>query len=375
MIGRFVVKNKTFGVENVTKFEDRLENAWHSGTFICYETDSGDSEICFINPKGEITPEFCTTVFGDVVPGKPLFYENFAYGNKRDLTILTDKGPEFGVVYNFKRNVYLRDPIESFGSEGLSDANDVSAFTMGVNGRMWVIVDGRSYYSSAWIYGNIKPYLSLDVFGAENIDHLGIATRGGKTLLHSSEGMVYIGSGSMARMRFNENEEVSLPGKCLYIGDEPSNLSGSGQKHLFIEKDGVIKDHVIRYEKNEDGVIIYNPAGSFDFKYASLLDENTMWRVSRNERYFYFTSGNAIYRYDYDRPEMAPTLFYEWPAGIQISYFETYTTENYDKGDLRLEVGVYDSSNSGSLFLFDKDATILDEKADLCGRIVGIETK
>ncbi len=372
----FKATNTVTGVSRVAQSKLLVMNNYNYGTFILHENGE-NSEMTLIKSNGGVVNDYYNTVTGRELIGSPVAMVNFSKGLDRLLSIVTD-GADLGGMLNFDSLTYVHpmsDCVHGGDPAGIK-ISDYYLYGMGM--QIVIIIDGKVYISSVNAL-DITPYFSPDVPTIDdNIDFVGE-----NMYAHSAnDGKIYIIGNWGAMDIYEHNEEPFLmPGKCYCMEPEAGVMS---QIYRILVKEGddsateyiFEKAYNMNTYKYEDKFVSKN-----SFSAPELLDEGVLFTSSRVERYIYIAKDNIIYRYNYDAIDKKPEVFYEFPEGQNISYLKMESEYSYaDRAykDLYMAVGTYEESNSGnggSLYHFDRTATITKSYENICGKIKSIVNK
>jgi hypothetical protein len=376
------VRNTVTKVEYKHDFKVRVQNAYEYGYFFLCEKGA-DGELFLVKENGGTIPDLHAMLTGNPISGKPLQMESTSRG--ADLVIFADAAPNYGSVFDFKKLEYKWGAIKCFHDELVQEPFTVNAFTVGVQGYhdIYTIVNNHYYYTAGMVVGDYKPYVSLDVPDIEEPADYAAETAFGVSFVHCTDpGTVWApGSWGAIDVVMHEGEELVMPGSCLFMGAEPGGSPyGTGvNTHFFILDDGVVMEYILNSRmdfsvwKNVHSLTVQR-----EFVNSDLISSESKIVNSNSERYFYFSSENKIYRYNYDAPEDAPALIAELPAGQTISYlYLDYTQEGWTKYDDKFVVATYDDSgaNNGSIYFVNLDGTIDSQHEHVCGKIVDLVVK
>lgn len=383
LFGQFKVNNTTTGVTYTTNFELRVQNAYQYGYFFLCEKDM-NSEMFLIRDNGKTIENLYQTLTGMPLVGKPYCMESIRSGIYNDLVIFTSDGPDYGAVMNFDNMDYKWPAVKCFHEENVGSEPMVVNVCNQPDRDIFTIVNGKYYFTGGMAFGDYKPYIGIDVPAVEEncdyVDEMGMAL----AYLHTTdEGDLYaLGSwGAINKVEIG-GETVQLPGTCHFMAPEPGGhmyQGGVNTHFIYTDNDGTVNEMVLHAKLDfSTWSNAYTLARTNVFPAPALINAETKFVNSYSERYFYFSSENKIYRYNYDAPEDAPALIVELPEGQMISYlYLDYIQEGWSKYDDKFVVGTYDNSgtNNGSVYFVNLDGTIDTKHEHVCGKIIDLEVK
>ncbi|MCG8578569.1 MAG: PKD-like family lipoprotein [Bacteroidales bacterium] len=377
------VKNKATDVSYTHHFEIRVQNAYQYGYFfLCENEDNG--EIFLVRDNGKTIDGLYEQLTGQELVGKPYCMESFRNGVDSDLVIFTDKGPDYGAVLDFDKMDYKWPALKCFHEENTGGDLVVNDFKAPAFSDIYTIVNGNYYFTGRMAFGDYKPYIGIDVpdvnESCDNVEYLAF----GLTLLHGTDpGTIYVpGNWGAIDPVLIDGAPLKLPGKSCFMAAEPGgSMYGAGvNAHLIIKgDDGVITETVLNARMDfATWSNVYVISRQNAFPAPELITDETKFVNSNSERYFYFSSENRIYRYNYDAPDDNPALIAELPADEKISYlYLDYIQEGYSKYDDKFVVGTYDNSGqaNGSVYFVNMDGSIETSYENVCGKIVDMAVK
>ncbi|WP_185968847.1 PKD-like family lipoprotein [Carboxylicivirga sp. M1479] len=381
LFGIFKVTNKNTGVVYTHDFELRVQNAYQYGYFFLCEKDM-NSELFLVRDNGKTIDNLYETLTGMPLVGQPYCMESVRSGITTDLVMFTSDGPDYGAVMNFDNMDYKWPALKCFHEENTGESMVVNYFA--ARDDIFTIVNNKYYFTGGRVYGDYKPYIGIDVpdvmDDVDYVDEMGMAL----AYLHGTDpGDLYaLGSWGAINKVEIDGEPLLLPGKCHFMAPEPGGhmYQGGVSTHFIItDNNGVVNEVVLHAALDfSTWTNAYTLTRTNVFSAPELITDETMFVNSNSERYFYFSSENKIYRYNYDAPADAPALIAELPAGQNISYlYLDYTQEGWTKYDDKFVVGTYDNSglNNGSIYFVNLDGSIATQYEHVCGKIIDLEVK
>jgi len=378
--GVFTVKNSATGIEFKYNFNLRVQNAYEYGYFfLCEKGDDG--ELFLIKENGSTIPDLHEMLTGNSIAGKPLQMESVKSGIFLDLVIFADAAPNFGSVFDFNKLDYKWGAVKCFHEEIVEEPLTINSF--GAFNDIYTIANGHYYYTAGMAFGDYKPYISLDVPDVEEPADYVAQTGFGVSFLHCVDpGTLWApGQWGAIDVVMHEGQELVMPGSCLFMGAEPggSPYASGVNTHFYIKNNDIVSEYVINSKM--DFSVWKNAhllTSQREFVNSTLILNDSKFVSSYSERYFYFSSENKIYRYNYDAPDDAPALIAELPVGQKISYmYLGFTQEGYVKYDDKFVVATYDDSGSenASVYFVKMDGTIENTYEHVCGKIVDMAVK
>ncbi len=378
----YKVTNINTGVEHREKFEIRVQNAYQYGYFFLCEKES-DSELFLVRENGKTIPDLYETLTGTRLKGNPYQMESIKNGIWTDLVIFASEGPDYGAVMDLDNLDYKWPAVKCFHEENVGESMEVNFFTR-PDRDIYTIINGNYYFTGGMAFGDYKPYIGVNVPDVpektDYVDQVSFAL----SFLHGTDpGTVYAPGqwGAIATVEM-DGEPLVLPGKCYFMAAEPGgNMYGGGvDTHIFVKDHaGVVTECVFNSKMDfSTWTNVYSLIQKETFVASALVTDETKFINSYSERYFYFTSENKIYRYNYDAPADTPALIAELPAGQSISYiYLDYTQEGYSKFDDQFVVAAYDHTGvqNGSIYFVNMDGSIETAYEHVCGKIVDLVVK
>lgn len=383
MFATYKVKNKETGVVYTHDFEIRIQNAYQYGYFfLCQKGEA--SEIFLVRDNGETIGDLFELLNGMPLKGKPYAMEPVKQGITFDVVAFTSAAPEYGAVMGIDNMDYKWGAINCFHDKVVGDNMVVDFFVAPKMADIYTIVNGNYYFTGRSAFGDYKPYIGIDVPDidekADYVDYMAM----NNIYLHGTDpGTLYApGSwGAISKVEIG-GEPVVLPGKCYYMGPEPRNslyAPTGALSHIFVMNEGVMTVTVMSAKMDfSTWETVYSIARKTTFPAPELITEDTKFMTSMSERYFFFSSANKIYRYNYDAPEDMPVAVVELPEGQTISYmYLDYTQEGWNMYDDKFVIGSYDDSGltNGSVYFVNMDGTIDSKYENVCGKIVDMIVK
>ena len=383
LFGMYRIKNVKTGVVYTHSFKVRVQNAYQYGYFFLCKKNT-DSELFLIRENGKEMKNLYETLTGNTLKGKPYCMEDFMNGIDHDLVIFTSEGPDYGAVINFADLDYKWPAVKCFHEENTGEEMVVNHFAAPSMGDIYTIVNGNYYFTGRMAFGDYKPYIGTNVPDLDEkcdyVDQLAF----GLTYVHGTNpGTLYAPGnwGAISEVTI-DGEPLVLPGNCMFMAAEPGgSVYGSGvDSHVFVkEDDGTVTECVFTAKMDfSTWSNAYTLKLKTNFVAPELITDETKFVNSYSERYFYFSSENKIYRYNYDAPEDTPTLIAELPNGQNISYmYLDYTQEGYTRYDDKFIISSYDNSGTenASIYFVNMDGTIDMAYEHVCGKIVDMTVK
>ncbi|MDQ2178460.1 PKD-like family lipoprotein [Marinifilum sp. D714] len=351
-----------------------VKNSYSYGTFILHQKGN-NSELCLIKENEEIVEDvFGIVTGGKNLSGKPKQMCHF-YANRDELlNIYTDQYPDYGAIFDFSTFEYLFPASVCFFGEipKNADFQYMESYGSGFHS----LVNNKYFYLNLLLGDKYRPYFDYSLPDFE--EDVVFTGKAGLNIVHGAEtGQLYSsGAYGFGVSFFSGGHELKMPGKMLCMMLEPGGSMWSNAKSRFYVRKGA---SVTEYACNcgfdlSKYMFVYDLDSENEFVAPELIDENTLFSASETEKYLFFTKDNVIYRYNYDDVTSKPVKFYEYPAGSHISYFK----HGFDSEGERLEVGIYDSSNSdknASLYYLDRTGKVTKSYENICGKIVDIVYK
>jgi len=380
LFGMYKVTNKSTDVVYSHEFKLRVQNAYQYGYFFLCEKDM-NSEMFLVRENGKTIDNLYETLTGMPLEGKPYCMQSVTWG--QDLVIFTSDAPDYGAVMDFMNMDYKWPAVKCFHEENVGTEPMVVNACTKPGDDIYTIVNGKYYYTSGMVYGDYKPYIGIDVPAIdESVDYVDQLSFGLSYLHGTDPGTVYApGSyGAISEVSI-DGEPLVLPGKCLFMAAEPggSVYGGGVIAHIFVKgDDGTVTECVFSATMDfATWTNAYMLKSKADFVAPELITDETKFVNSYSERYFFFSSENKIYRYNYDAPGDAPALIAELPEGQNISYLYMEGTSGYPQYDDKFVVATYDASgvNNGSIYFVNMDGTVDTKHEHVCGKIIDLEVK
>lgn len=384
LFAQLKVKNTNTDVTFKHSFTIRVKNAYQYGYFFLCEEGDASSELFMVRDNGKAIEGLYNQLTGNVLAGKPYCMEKISKGIDNDLVIFTSAGPDYGAILDIDKMDYRWAAVKCFHEGDVGENLVVNDVQINSTRDIFTIVNNRYYYTGGMVMGDYKPYIGIGVPDLEeSCDYIATVANSTSFIHGTDPGTVYApGSFGVMDVVKLEGESWVLPGKCFFIGAEPGgNLYGAGVKTHFItqDADGTVVENVLSTVmnfstyKNEHALLRTNTITG-----GGLVNEESVMVNSYSERYFFFSSNNKIYRYNYDAPEEMPALIAELPADEKISYmYLDYTQEGWNKYDDKFVVATYDGSgdNEASVYFVNMDGSIETKYENVCGKIVDLVVK
>ncbi len=384
LFAQLKVKNSNTDVTFKHSFIIRVQNAYQYGYFFLCEDGEDNSELFMIRDNGKIIDGLYSQLTGNVLAGKPYCMERISKGIDNDLVIFTSAGPDYGAILDIDKMDYRWPAVNCFHEGNVGENLVISDIQTNSSRDIYAIINNYYYFTGGMVIGDYKPYIGIELPDLEETCDYATSVANYTAFVHGTNpGTVYaLGSFGAIDVVKVEGESWVLPGKCLFMGAEPGgNLYGAGVKTHFItqETDGTVMENVLSTAMSfstwsTEHTLIRSTA----FAASELVNDETVILNSYSERYFFFSSGNKIYRYNYDAPEEMPALVAELPADEKISYmFLDYTQEGWNRYDDKFVVATYDSSASkeASVYFVNLDGSIEIKHENVCGKIVDLVVK
>jgi hypothetical protein len=385
----FIAKNLTTGVSISESFWVNFMNEYTHGTFILHENGE-NSELTLIKTNGTVAKNIYQEITGRNLkgtpmklvkntPGRPIEYG----GDGKDFRFfIFTNGHDYGTVLNYLTLEYFYSISDCFRGKNPPEGLNFKFLNSDGN-PYYYLVNGELYKTNTAAGAETNPYITLNFPEIENDNTLDFINSGG--FVHSASGKLYSSHTKPIKV---DDQEVSMPGKCFDIFKEltpynPSPIEVSKYHILVGGNNNTVKDYLLTIESEFnwdtwEEKVTYQVT-SDPFIAPDLLTEKSFFANSSLERYFYIAQGNKIYRYNYDAPNERPTVFYEFDAGLEITYFEITSSYN-DQWMLEEEILVctYDPNKTGdnaSLYNMDFQGGIIKEFKNICGKINSVVVK
>lgn len=384
LFAQFKVKNSSSDVTFKHSFTIRVQNAYQYGYFFLCEDGDANSELFMVRDNGKTIDGLYSQLTGTTLAGKPYCMESVSKGIDNDLVIFTSAGPDYGAIIDIDKMDYRWPAVNCFHEGNVGGNLVVNDIQTNSSRDVYAIVNNHYYFTGGSVIGDYKPYVGIELPDIEETCDYVASVAFSTAFVHGTNpGTVYApGSWGAIDVVKVEGEPWVLPGKCLFMAAEPGGfLYGPGVKTHFItrEEDGMVKENVLSTAMNfstwsTEHTLIRSTA----FAASELVNEETVLLNSYSERYFFFSSDNKIYRYNYDAPDEQPALVVELPVDEMISYmYLDYTQEGWSQFDDRFVVATYDNSanKEASVYFINMDGSIDAKYENVCGKIVDLVVK
>lgn len=381
LFGIYKVSNKSTGVSYTKDFTLRVANAYEYGYFFMCEEEDNTTELFLVRDNWKTIDNLYELIAGHELKGKPYEMEQFRNSGKQELVMFTSDPDSIGAVMAFNDLAYKWSAINCFHERNIGiDPIVVDWFKYEESsGNMHTIINGDYHYTNRNQSGEYKPYIGMEIPDLEEkVDRTDEICWGLEYIHGTNPGTIYVPGtlGSVSSMTIDD-EPYTIPGECFFMAGEPGKYAFYGiNTYLFVRENGVMKEVVI----NASGFssLNYTVVAEREFVGSDLITDETKFISSYSQRYFYFSSGNKVYRYNYDAPADAPTVFIELPEGQSISYlFMDYDVSGWSNVDAQFIIGSYDDSgaNNGSIYFVNLDGSIDKSYEHVCGKVVDMEFK
>jgi hypothetical protein len=386
----FTVRNKAIGIEYKDYLKLRVSShSFSKGDFFLYETSTG-SELFIINSESTAFPAAYHLMTGGLeLSGQPLGIGEMKIGKNYNVLIYTDQAPDYGAILDIVKSNYVGAASNTILDIDLYETFDLNRFETSDLITLWsqakMLINGNYYFYESNTPSNYKPLIYLSLPTLEDIEYMSPLPDDKPILHQSSTGYIYYPStrGSQTYYEVNISGQanevpIAYPGKCLFIGKEPGRFSYGVR--VLMEEDGMVKEYQLSAEENSTQSVLKlfdADGGAYkEFYSADFLTDNSLWTASLSTRYFYFSSGNIIYRYNYDnsQPDYEPEVFITLPEGSEITYIKMDGQPNGVLGmeNKHLIVASFTpgQDNSGSVYYYQPDGTLIRAFENQCGKIV-----
>ncbi len=381
LFATFKVINNSTSVTKTKDFQIRIQNAYQYGYYFLTEEVDGNSELFMVRNNWKTIDDFFEKTTGLTLKGQPFGMELYEPSSGTELIIFTSDPQTVGAVMDLNE-VQYKWPASKCFHEGYlgSEPIVVDWFNYEPNsGDFYTIISGDYHYTTRWAKGDYKPYIGIKAPDLEEAVDRANEICWGFSLIHGTDpGTLYVASSGGATNKAQiEGEAIVVPGECLFMAGEPGKYAFQGiDTYIFTKIDGNIKETVIN--ASGYGELTFSLKAEREFVGSSLIDEESIFITSASERYFYFSSGNKVYKYNYDAPEEMPEIAFELPEGQQISYLKMKTKQvGWSFVDENVIVASYDSSvdKPGSIYFYKLDGTLDKKYEHVCGKVVDMVSK
>lgn len=377
------------GIEFRKKFTVDVLSPFSKGDYFLYELGD-DSELLYVNLDEKILPGAFYKMTGSELYGNPLAIGEVFLGSANDMVIYTNQAPDYGAVVSLNHFNYKAPAIATFFDKMPIDFDyqdsKFSSWLLDKSTKM--LIGSNYYYYNSTSAASIKPQINLDIPTLTDIDGMSHLPENSTVLHQESTGFIFYhkwrGYSSTASVNpYGIGSHIpslatSYPGKCIFIGKEPGTNQGYSMR-ILLDDQGVIKEYDLNGVSNFPWSSLTLKQGGAPkvITWGHLIGENTLWEQSRSTRYFYFTNGNIVYRYNYDStaPDYEPEEFITLPAGCEITYLhmDGVLNMNTETENTQLIVACYQpgDENSGSAYYYTPEGELIKSYENQCGKIVG----
>ncbi|MBR8534277.1 hypothetical protein KDU71_01810 [Carboxylicivirga sediminis] len=375
-----VIENST-GVAKKLGFKIRVQNAYQYGYYFLTEEGDGNSDLFMVRNNWNTIDNFYEKATGMPLKGKPFGMESYSPSGGTELIIFTSDPETVGAVLDLNE-VQYKWPASKCFHEGYlgSEPIVVDWFKFEPNsGDFYTVINGSYHYTNKWGAGDYNPYIGLKSPDLDESVDRANEICWGLSLIHGTDpGTLYIaGSQGITSKLQIDGEPVAVPGECLFMAGEPGKYAFYGiDTYIFTREDGKVNETVINAAGF--GALTFNLKAKREFVGTALIDDQSIFVPSYSQRYFYFSSGNKVYKYNFDAPTEMPVVAFELPEGQQISYLKMETKQvGWSLADNKFIVGSYDSTvdKPGSIYYYNPDGTLDKKYEHVCGKVIDMISK